>query len=275
MAGFDSTGKSPAFQFYPKDFLTDEHVRLMSLQERGAYITLICQCWTEGSLPADVGALARLCGSPAAAFRRLWPALVPCFRAVSGRADRLTHPRLDLERRKQREYRRRQADAGKQGAESRWRKDGGAKPSPSNKDGCAIDSPMAKNGSSSSSAISTLQSASSDSCQKTEPANARSKRPIFSGTRFVVFEWQLDDLRRLLGAHFEAFDVHAWFFDLNERAEREGFTVPQRDGGKWLQDQTLTEAIRRGIPVAAAQPVGKTAGNLAAAARFVARGARA
>jgi hypothetical protein len=48
MADSDSTpgGKSPAFQFYPKDFLTDENVRVMSLQERGAYITLLCLCPT-------------------------------------------------------------------------------------------------------------------------------------------------------------------------------------------------------------------------------------
>lgn len=104
-------------------------------------------------------------------------------------------------------------------------------------------------------------------------ARARSKRPIFRSERFVVFEWMLDDLRKLLGPHFEAFDVHAWFFELAERANREGLVVPQRDGGKWLSEQTLREAQRRGLMVAApttSHP--KTAGNLAAAAQFIARG---
>lgn len=112
-------GKSPAFQFYPKDFLTDENVRMMSLQERGAYITLICQCWTEGTLPADVAWLARLCGTPLTAFRRLWPAIERCFRNHPTEADRLVHPRLEKELEKQAEYRRRQADKGRASGASR------------------------------------------------------------------------------------------------------------------------------------------------------------
>ncbi len=78
-----------------------------------------------------------------------------------------------------------------------------------------------------------------------DPPDARSKRPIFKGQRFVVFEWMLDDLRRLLGPRFEDFDLHAWFSDLDGRALEDGVTVPQRDGGKWLQEQTLAEIERR------------------------------
>lgn len=119
MAAPDSIpGKSPAFQFYPKDFLTDSNVVVMSLQERGAYITLICQCWIDGSLPSDVARLARLCGVPVSPFRKLWPALEPCFRPASN-TDRLVHPRLELERRKQREFRRRQAENGRLGGRPR------------------------------------------------------------------------------------------------------------------------------------------------------------
>jgi uncharacterized protein YdaU (DUF1376 family) len=107
--------RSPAFQFYPKDFLADENVRLMSLQERGAYITLLCLCWTEGTLPADTDRLARLCGVPHAAFRRIWPALEMCFRPDSDTEGRLIHPRLHRERQKQAEFKRRQSDNGKKG----------------------------------------------------------------------------------------------------------------------------------------------------------------
>lgn len=107
--------KAPAFQFYPKDFITDERVALMSMQERGVYITLICKCWTEGTIPANLVLLARLCGFPVAAFRKCWTAIAPCFRAHSSDADRLIHPRLEKERRKQRAFRRRQADNGRKG----------------------------------------------------------------------------------------------------------------------------------------------------------------
>jgi len=115
MADADSTpGKSPAFQFYPNDFLSDANVIVMSLQERGAYITLVCICWQQGGLPAQVERLARLCGTPTATFQRLWPAISPCFRSVAD-GQRLLHPRLEKERKKQRAYRKAQSDKGKLG----------------------------------------------------------------------------------------------------------------------------------------------------------------
>ncbi len=83
----------------------------------------------------------------------------------------------------------------------------------------------------------------------------------------------LDDLRKLLGSHFDAFDVHEWFYALDGKAADSGLVIPQRDGGKWLHEQTIAEASRRGLPIAATQhTTGKTAGNIAAAARFIARG---
>lgn len=260
-------GRAPAFQFYPKDFLTDSNVVVMSLQERGAYITLICQCWIEGSIPADEARIARLCGSPAAAFRKLWPALAPCFRPAKRGSDRLVHTRLERERLKQIEFRAEQSERGKSGAAARWRKDSAAMPTPSPKNGTATISPMANHGSSSS--ISNLQSSSSSA------DSSRSNRVVFRCERFVVWDWMLSDLTRMLGAQVEAFDLHAWFFELSAKADAAGLVVPQRDGGKWLQEQTLVEAERRGLAVATVQQgTGKTAGNLAAAARFVARGAK-
>jgi uncharacterized protein YdaU (DUF1376 family) len=117
MADTDSTpGKSPAFQFYPNDFLADANVIVMSMQERGVYITLLCVCWQQGSLPSNVEALSRLCGMPIAAFRRLWPAVEKCFRTTG---EKMVNPRLDRERKKQREYRRRQSDNGKLGGRPR------------------------------------------------------------------------------------------------------------------------------------------------------------
>jgi uncharacterized protein YdaU (DUF1376 family) len=108
---------APAFQFYPKDFLTDGHVAGMSLAERGAYITLLCLCWQDGSLPADLGRLARMVGEPDAGFRRLWPALEPCFRKQDGR---FVQPRLDQERQKQAARREAARKSGTKGAAVRW-----------------------------------------------------------------------------------------------------------------------------------------------------------
>jgi uncharacterized protein YdaU (DUF1376 family) len=108
--------KSPAFQFYPKDFLTDSHVVAMTLPERGAYITLLCLCWMDGSVPAELPSLARLCSVSAATFARLWPALEPCFEATNGR---LVQPRIERERRKQLEFRAMKAAAGQKGGKAK------------------------------------------------------------------------------------------------------------------------------------------------------------
>lgn len=91
----------------------DGNVAAMTLAERGAYITLLCECWTEGSIAADVGALARRCHVSKVAFSRLWPALEPCFVPVYG--DRLIQPRIERERQKQETYRAMKAAAGRQG----------------------------------------------------------------------------------------------------------------------------------------------------------------
>ncbi len=105
--------KAPAFQFYPKDFLTDGHVMPMTLAERGAYITLLCLCWLDGGVPSDMSALARRCHVSTAAFTKLWPALEPCF--VPAYGEMLIQPRIERERKKQETYRSMKAEAGRLG----------------------------------------------------------------------------------------------------------------------------------------------------------------
>lgn len=79
-------------------------------------------------------------------------------------------------------------------------------------------------------------------------ADRRSKHPVFKGQRLTVFDWMEEDLSRLLGrAVADALDVHAWFYELDARVVASGELVPQRDGGKWLQEQTLTECRSRGL----------------------------
>jgi uncharacterized phage protein (TIGR02220 family) len=136
--------KSPAFQFYPADFLADENVIMMSNQEVGCYIKLLCFCWREGSIPNDLNKIARLCGEDSSAMAQLWQAVKPCFKETG---DRLINPRLDKERVKQGEFRKNRQKAGKMGAAKRW--------SDKALDGTAKDLPMAKNASLSSSLSST------------------------------------------------------------------------------------------------------------------------
>jgi uncharacterized protein YdaU (DUF1376 family) len=195
-------GKSPAFQFYPKDFLSDENVRMMSMAERGVYITLLSLCWIEGSLPSDVERLALLVGVPVTAFRKLWPALAPCFRANEQRPDRLVHQRLEKEREKQAEFKRRQSDKGKAGMASRWRAE--ALPDDNRAITTAITAvkPMAvitgDNSSSLSSSLSAdcgLKTVSSEALTRSEPVALTfpvigSEKPTWALTERQITEWE-------------------------------------------------------------------------------------
>jgi uncharacterized protein YdaU (DUF1376 family) len=111
--------KRPAYQWYPRDFAEDEHVKLMSLAEEGAYRRLLDHQWLHGSIPSDLGQLAKVCkNTPLSVFRKLWPALSPCF-LPSGEG-RLINGRLERVREEVDEYRAKQSAAGKLGAEAAW-----------------------------------------------------------------------------------------------------------------------------------------------------------
>ena len=107
---------SPAFQFYPREFEGDENVKVMNLEEVGAYVRLMCTCWTEGSIPDDMERLARMLNVTKRKMEKLWPILEPCFQP--GKDGRLVNPRLERERDKQRRYREKKSKAGKKGAAS-------------------------------------------------------------------------------------------------------------------------------------------------------------
>ena len=148
---------SPAFQFYPKDFLSDSHVIIMPALARGAYITLLCHCWLDGSLPIGMPSLALLAGVSTETFQsEVWPTLEVCFRA---KGERFIHPRLDRERKRQRDNRLRRSAWGKQGANKLWATHRQAK---------AKDSFPSSSSSSSSTPVSTVSS-EAESSPPSEP----------------------------------------------------------------------------------------------------------
>lgn len=155
---------APAFQFYPKDFLTSPRVMNMTATERGMYITLLCVCWLEGGLPNDVKQLANLVRVPLKQFAKAWPHnLQGCFTPV--RNARLINQRLEAERQKQIAYREKQAQFGKKGADVRK---GSLKGSPR-----VAKAGAAKGRASSSSSVSNLQSP-----KETVPAEQGTAHPI-------------------------------------------------------------------------------------------------
>jgi hypothetical protein len=105
------------------------------------------------------------------------------------------------------------------------------------------------------SGVEIIPNAPTEPTRTPAPVTVRGKGPIFKGQRLIVFGWQLDDLTRMLGPHTEAFDLCAWLTALDAHAIASACVIPQRDGGAWLQAQTLAEARRRGLPLAVAPPV--------------------
>ena len=120
--------KAPAFQFYASDFLSDLNVQIMSMSQRGIYITLLAVEWIEGSIPANTQTLHVLCGRHPN-FDEDWKVVKNCFYEENGR---LYNNRLESERKNMISYRERMSSNGKKGANARW--NGKAIAEPSNKE---------------------------------------------------------------------------------------------------------------------------------------------
>jgi len=120
--------RSPAFQFYPQDWLASAKVAEMTLEEEGAYIRLICYCWMTGSIPADPARCAKMVGKGCTvevatavqlAFNQISTTLQPNVNQTSTSDQRMTHERLEKEREKQDRHREKSAFGGRQSAKSR------------------------------------------------------------------------------------------------------------------------------------------------------------
>lgn len=112
-----SKRSTPAFQFYPNDFLGSSKVQRMSLTERGAYITLLSHCWLDGGLSTDLKTLAAILHVKMVQFDRMWAgALHECFYEKNGLYQ---NRRLDIERKKQADFSKRQSDRANAGWDAR------------------------------------------------------------------------------------------------------------------------------------------------------------
>lgn len=104
--------KSPAFQFYPGDYLKDAKVNSLTSTQEAAYWRLVCFCWTEGNLPNNAPALHMLCKRDAS-LEDIEHVIALMF---IKKGDRLYHKRLEIERLRQAENRVKKQKAAKK----RW-----------------------------------------------------------------------------------------------------------------------------------------------------------
>lgn len=152
--------KAPAFQFYAADFLTD--TAEMTDQEVGVYIRLLSHQWINGSLHGDPN---RLTNGVAIGVLEVWDEIKHKF--PIGDDGRRRNPRLEETRKQQQEYREKQAEAGKRGAEKRW-----AQKDDSNPNGDPNSNPNGEN--------IALQSSTSSSTTTSKKANGDKSPDRFS-----------------------------------------------------------------------------------------------
>lgn len=110
----------PWFKVYAAETLSDERFQGWTVDERGAWFTLLLTAWREGSIPGDMASLARLLHVDASAMRSLWSAIGDRFIPHPDVPGRLTSPRLEMEREDAEKLREKKSEAGKKGATSRW-----------------------------------------------------------------------------------------------------------------------------------------------------------
>lgn len=165
--------KAPAFQFYPKDYTSDEHVVLMSLEQEGAYLRLMCHQWLHGSIPSELSQIAAICRTTPAKMKKLWAGIEPCFPSTED--GRRANRRMSKDNEDMQRWREARAEAGAAGGRAKAAKQTASTAMP-----VATVLPVAKP----ASPFSVLQSAtattrtSEGALVPASPANATNVPPI-------------------------------------------------------------------------------------------------
>ncbi len=119
------TEKQPAYLWYPKDYESDEVVKLLSYEQQGIYRKLLDHQSLEGSIPENAIQIATLLGLRNGEVDRfvhdLWPAIAQKFHPKRRAAGRLVNHRMERERQKRVDFLRQSAKNGRRGAKTRWR----------------------------------------------------------------------------------------------------------------------------------------------------------
>jgi len=108
--------KSSGFSFSPSEYLANQQIQMMSLEEEGVYIRLLSYCWQNGSVPKDPEQAARLVGKGASTT--VVASVLRLFQATQNPQE-LNH--LDLQQQKERltQWKEKSAAGGRKSAASR------------------------------------------------------------------------------------------------------------------------------------------------------------
>lgn len=188
---------SPAFQFYPHDFLVG--TADLTAEEVGGYIRLLCYQWAKGSLPNDEKKLSQLSGiSDGLSLGNVSVKFRLCEDGFK------RNHRLETVRLEQEEYRKKQAENGSKGGNPNF-KHGKHNPYYKPKDN-PLDNPKINSSSSSSPSSSPISSEYIGMCKEiisylNEKAGT-SFRNVKSNDDFIIARLKegatLDDLRAVI-----------------------------------------------------------------------------
>jgi uncharacterized protein YdaU (DUF1376 family) len=107
----------PYFPLYAANFIASKPFRLMTIEERGLWITMQLECWVNGSVPADQKELAKYLGCSIEEIQRSFSQKQYSFLEKIG--DELKSPELEEQRKEFMERREQQRLGGIKGAKQR------------------------------------------------------------------------------------------------------------------------------------------------------------
>lgn len=154
--------RSPAFQFWPKDFLSSMRVQAMSVEEVGAYFLLLINSWLQEDqcyLPADDELLRKVSRMVTEQWVTHRSVILSCFEEEDGR---IFNRRLLQVKQEQDAYHENKRASGAKAAAKRWQKDGSGIGDPYHTHSKRIAKRCQKDASSSSSSSSSINSPSGE-----------------------------------------------------------------------------------------------------------------
>ncbi len=104
----------PYFPLYAANILSSRAFKLMTLEQRGLWITIQMDCWVNGSVPSDIASLSKYLGIPLEELERCLTQIQFAFLERNGAE--LISPELEGYRSKYLESRIKQSEGGKKGA---------------------------------------------------------------------------------------------------------------------------------------------------------------
>ena len=189
--------KSPAFQFYPKDWLSSRKARRMTPEQRGGYADLLAQEWLDDdcSLPDNDEDLAFLSG-----LNERWSECSKLIRSCFfKKGKKLFNKRLLEEKEKQEAFRLQCSKAGRKSGEARRNKELEAKVGSTGVEGGC-------NSSSLSLSLSSSLSSTASTKKKTtkDKDSVRFKKPSLEEVQQYITEKGYDIDAETFIAHYES-----------------------------------------------------------------------